>query len=574
MFKKIIIILLTLFFGAACAVRSADHPRAGILLQNGAIYTMDTSRSWADSVAVLGGKILYAGTRKGAGEYIGPATKVIDLKGAMVLPGFCDSHIHPIFGGIETSQCALFDLSTREEVFKAVKHYAESHREKSWILGSGWASFIFPGANPTKEELDRLVPDRPAFISSADGHSSWANSKALAMAGITKGTADPPGGRIERRAGTGEPSGTLRESASDLVEKLIPPATPGERLEALMTFLRKAGALGITSLVEANADKDELETYLELEKRGELTVRVTASLHVDPEKGAAQIPALMARRDRYRGPRVEAGMAKLFVDGVLETKTAALLEPYLQSGVDRGKLLIEPGPLNELVVLLDREGFQVHVHAIGDRGVRAALDAFQEALMKNGNGDRRHHIAHLELIDPADIPRFRRLGAVANCQPFWAFPDKYITELTEPIIGPARSRYLYPFGSIAKTGAILAAGSDWPVSTMNPLEAIQVAVTRKPPEEPGKPPLNADERLSLDEALAAYTIHGAYLRHHEKDTGSLEAGKAADLVVLERNLFETKPEELRKVKVLMTMLEGKWIFCDEAMKKAAEGNSL
>jgi predicted amidohydrolase YtcJ len=531
-----------------------------LILTDAIVRTMDPGRPLAEAVAAAGGRIIYVGDARGAERYRGPSTEVVDLDGRLVLPAFQDSHVHLVTGGVELEQCDLNDAAAPEEVFRRIRDYAAAHPGQAWIEGGGWALPLFPQANPTKEDLDRLVPDRPVCLSSADGHSSWVNSRALALARITKDTPDPPGGRIERDARTGEPSGTLREAAAGLVERLIPAPTP----EALQDGLRRGVALahrfGITSIIEASADERLLEAYAALDRRGELGLRVLASLHVDPDKGTAQIARLSALREKYRAGHLRADAAKIFADGVLESGTAALLEPYLNRPGDRGRPNLAPEVFDALAVALDRAGFQIHIHAIGDRGVRLSLDALEAARRANGDRDLRHHIAHLEFIDPADIPRFRTLRVVANFQALWAYPDAYITDLVAPSLGPARSRWLRPIGSVARTGATLAGGSDWSVSSLNPLDAIEVAVTRRGPDDPPGEPWIPEELTDLRTMIAAYTTNGAYLAREERSRGSIAVGKAADLVVLDRDPFTVPAAEINQARVLWTFFEGRAVY--------------
>ncbi|MCX6567893.1 MAG: amidohydrolase [Candidatus Aminicenantes bacterium] len=476
-------IVLAAVLAASCG-GGRPPQRADLVLTNGAIYTMDPARPTATALAVAEGKVLYVGDDRGALRFRGGSTIIADLGGKMVLPAFQDSHIHLVTGGIELGLCDLNGLRTKEDIFEKIKAYAASNPDKPWVTGGGWDLPVFPQANPRKEDLDALVPDRPAALSSADGHSAWVNSRALALAGVTKDTVDPAGGRIERDPGTGEPTGTLRESAAGLVEKLVPELAPEDYIKGLKAGLELANRLGIASIIEASAGPLILDSYAALDRSGELSVRVLASLHVDTDKGTAEVERLIKLRDTYRGARLKSTAAKIFADGVMEPHTAALLEPYLDRPGDRGTPLLEPEAFNALATALDAAGFQIHVHAIGDRAIRMSLDAFEAAGRANGFRDLRHHIAHLELIDPADIPRFKALGVTANFQPLWAYADPYITELTLPILGPGRSRWLYPIGSVARTGAVIAGGSDWSVSSMNPLEAIQVAMTRRGPDDP------------------------------------------------------------------------------------------
>jgi hypothetical protein len=412
-------------------------------------------------------------------------------------------------------------------------------------------------------------------ISSADGHTLWVNSKALEMAGITRDTPDPPGGRIDRDLQTGEAIGALQEeSAMELVERVEPPRT-AEQVEAgLRKALQTLNALGITSFQDAlvyltgNNAYSELNAYRALDERGELSARVVASLYWDPTKGEEQIQRLQEARADYTGGRLRATTVKIFQDGVIENHTAALLEPYIGGASGRGMHMVEPEALKSIVTRLDREDFQVHFHAIGDGAIRACLDAVETARLANGTSDGRHHISHIQLFDPDDIPRFRELDVVANFQPAWAYADAAITELTIPFIGPERARWNYPIGSVLRSGAVVAFGSDWSVSTPNPLEEIQVAVTRKGTEGGEWEVFIPEERIDLHDALAAFTINAAYVNHQEDRTGSIEVGKLADLVVLDRNLFEVEPSEISQAQVVLTLLGGKPVHGDLATLEA------
>jgi hypothetical protein len=558
-------VALSCFWLACATQQDISTQTAEMVLRNGAVYTMAAARTWAEAVAIDNGRIVYVGHENGIKPWIGSHTTVVDLQGKMVLPGFHDSHVHPVSGGIELGECNLNGLATQEEILAAIRRYAEQNPNAAWIRGGGWDLPIFPNANPHKSLLDKIVSDRPVYLSAADGHSAWVNSRALQEAGITKDRPDPPNGRIERDPKTGEPTGTLREDAMDLAAAHLPEYTAEEYLQGLRRGLEMANEFGISSLQEASADSQSLEAYAELDRRGELTARVVAAMYVDPAEGVEQIPRLAAMRKKYQGRRLRANAVKIFADGVIEARTAAVLEPYLDKPGDRGKANLEPAAFNELVTALDREGFQVHVHAIGDRAIRMALDAFESARAANGSRDSRHHIAHIQLFDPQDMPRFRRLGVIANFQPLWAYADDYIVDLTIPALGPKRSRWLYPIGSMAKTGAVIACGSDWSVSSMNPLDAMQVAVTRRGLEDISGSSWIPEELVNLPEIIAGYTVNGAYVNFQENETGSIEAGKAADLIVLDKNLFEIPFHAIYQARVLLTLLEGQEIFRDPAL---------
>jgi predicted amidohydrolase YtcJ len=536
---------------------------ADLLLRGGAVYTVDAPRSWATAVGVKQGRIIYVGSDSVPGGIVGSGTEVVDLGGRMVLPGFQDGHVHLLAGGVELGECTLFTLESAAAIADSIKACAAARPDAPWVRGAGWELTAFPDANPSSAFLDRIVEDRPAFFDAADGHSAWANTKALALAGITRETPDPAEGRIERDPSTGEPSGTLRESAIYLVSRLLPERTDSELSAGLGRAQRLANEAGITSVLEAFASESYLRTYVAADHAKRLTVRIVAA--VDAEPDSTGIDGLVRRlsgwRERYTSPRVRPSAVKLFQDGVIESGTAALLAPYLGRSGDAGKPIYAQPRLDSLAVALDREDWQVHVHAIGDRAIRMTLDAFAHAMEENGPRDSRHTITHLQLIDPADLPRFRRLGVVANFEPFWANGDEYLTRLAEPALGQSRSRWLYPIGSAVTAGAVVSGGSDWSVSSLAPLDGIQVAITRRDPSASrAATPWLPEEVVDLSVAIAMYTINAAYQNHQERETGSIEVGKLADLVILEKNLFEIAPRDIHSVRVMRTILEGRTVF--------------
>ncbi len=576
--KKTLVFSFLLFLVGLQFSHSAPA-KADLVLRNGRIYTMDAARSWAESVAIQDGKILYVGDDAGVQSLIGPNTTTIRLAGRFVLPGFVDGHVHPISAGIEMEQCDLADYDTKKEMVAAIKKCAEEDPVAAWVIGNTWALPVFPGANPQKEWLDEIIPDRPVLLTAADGHSIWVNSKALEMAGITKDTPDPQNGRIERNA-KGEPSGTLRESASSLVYDIAPKETLEQKITALQRALYKMNSFGITGFNDASVSDSStpggaggLDVYREADKRGILTARVVTSMYADPDgsmdKVMQQVEKFKRLRSEYTSKNVQATAIKIFEDGVIEANTAAMLHPYLDKANDVGSLNWEPEKLNPFVEQLDKEKFQIHFHAIGDRAIRVALTSLEAARKANGVRDARHMIAHLELIDPSDIPRFASLQVVPVWQPLWAYADAYITDLTIPKLGEARSRWLYPIHSVLVTGATTAMGSDWSVSSVNPLDGIEVAITRQSPEGPtaSDKPFIPEERIELKDALAAYTIGSAYVTFRDRETGSIEPGKLADIIVLDQNLFTIPPAQLSEVKVLLTLLGGKEVYRDPLWRK-------
>jgi predicted amidohydrolase YtcJ len=573
------IALLCLATAAGCSGglafwTSAPVPKADLVLRGGAVYTLDAVRTWAESIAIRGDEIVYVGSDTGAERFVGSATKVVDLRGAMVLPGFQDAHVHPISSGIELSTLNLNEFDTPQEYVEKIAAYAAENPDLPWLVGGGWTITAFPNAIPHGSLINAVVPDRPVAISSADGHSLWANSKALEMAGITRDTPDPPGGRIDRDPDTGEAVGALQESATELVTRVAPPITDEQAEAGLRRALQILNALGITSFQEADVSvtgKEAyryLNAYRALDERGELSARVITSLYWDPTEGDEQISRLLEARADYTGGRRRATTVKIFQDGVIENHTAALLEPYIGGASGRGMHMVDPETLKSIVTRLDREGFQVHFHAIGDGAIRACLDAVETARLANGTSDGRHHISHIELFDPDDIPRFRALDVVANFQPAWAYADPSITKLTVPFIGAERARWIYPIGSMLRSGAVVVFGSDWSVSTPNPLEEIQVAVTRQGTSGGEWEVFLPEERIDLHDALAAFTINAAYVNHQEDRTGSIEVGKLADLVVLDRNLFEVEPSAISDARVVLTLLGGEPVYGDLTSLKA------
>ncbi len=552
---------LAVLLSAACG--GADH--ADLVIRHATVVTMDSATPRAGALAVRDGRIVFVGNDSAVARFIGRRTRVLDLPGRMVMPGFVDTHVHPVTGGIELGECDLNAVQTRAALLAAVAACDARDTTSTWIRGGGWQLPLLPGGRAGAALLDSLVPSRPAYLTSADGHSAWVNTRALEIAGITRATRDPPNGRIERD-GSGAPLGTLRESAMDLVSRHIPERTDAEYLAGLRRGLAMAARFGITTLHEADADDRVLRAWHTADSMGLLTARVVVALHVDPDSGAGQVRRLDSLRRRYAGgPLLRIAAAKIYVDGVIEGQTAALLQPYRDRPGWRGELNLPPARLDSLVHALDSAGFKVHLHVIGDRAIRVAFDAFAAQRARDGSAGPRHIMAHLQLFDPADIPRFAALGLVASFQPLWAYNDSYMRDLTVPRLGPARSRWLYPIRSVMATGAIVAAGSDWSVTSMNPLDAIQVAVTRRALDDSTGAPFIAEERVGLAGMLRAYTVGGALASDQDTLTGVLAAGRAADLIVLSDDLFGLPPHRIHTARVLLTLLSGREVYRDSAL---------
>ena len=548
-------LLVMALAAGGCSNDAPQQHDADLVLINGAIYTMAGEGAWAQALAIRGDEIVAVGDNAAVqAQWTGP---VQDLQGAMVLPGFHDAHVHPIAGGVQLGRCDLTGLPSPEAIQQAVGVCAENAEPDGWVLGGGWNLGLFPQANPSKRLLDEVSAGRAIYLVGADGHSGWANSEALQRAGIEAETPNPTGGIVERDA-DGAPSGVLRESAQELMAHVLPTVTDDVRRAGALRGLALASANGITSLIDAAVGPEDLSIYQALEAEGQLPTRIVASLNSAATPLGEIALDLADPKAKASDRLVRPIAAKIFVDGVLEGETAALLAPYTSGAT--GQLVHEAAALNDLVARLDADGIQVHMHAIGDRAVRTALDALEEARKRNGSSDNRHHIAHLQLIDSADHARFAELNVSANFQAMWAFPDEYITDVNLPAVGQERVDRMYPIASLARAGARIVGGSDWFVSPINPLLAIETAVTRQDATGRLDGVLNAEERMGLHAMLEAYTTNGAYLMHQETRVGRLAPGYAADLVVLAQNLFAIEPSQIGEVRVLSTYLAGKPVY--------------
>ena len=547
---------------------------ADLLFVNGAVYTVDAARTWAQAVAVRGDRIVAVGSDDDLGELRGTSTEVVDLGGRMLLPGFQDAHVHPVSGGIDMLQCDLHDLGTKQEYLDAIAAYATSHPDEEWILGGGWSQDVFPRGCPPKEDLDAIVPDRAVYLPNRDGHSVWVNAKALELAGIDAATPDPEDGRIERLP-DGSPQGTLHEGAASIVSRIIPALDQEMVYQGLLKGQAYLHSLGLTGWQDAIVDRslvlDNYDTYLRAGSNGDLTGRVVGALWWDRSKGLEQIDDLVHLREGGTAGRFRATSVKIMQDGVCENFTAAVLEPYLdehgERTENRGISFVDPSVLDEAVTRLDALGFQVHYHALAERAVREALDAIAAARRTNGWSDGRHHLAHIQVVHPDDIPRFRELGAVANAQPLWAAHEAQMDELTNPFLGEPRWTWQYPFASLQRHGAQLAMGSDWSVSTPDPLEEMHVAVNRQMPADyayrvDNRDVFLSDERLDLASAIHGFTMGSAYVNHADHETGSIEVGKLADLAVIDRNLFAHPADEISSARCLATYVGGERVYAD------------
>jgi predicted amidohydrolase YtcJ len=554
------------------------------VFRGGRVFTADAARTWASAVAVEAGQIVAVGGEDAVAAYLPRADEVVDLDGRALLPGFLDAHAHPVNGGLERARCDLTGTRSAPQYRESVARYAVRHPDREWILGGGWAMEAFPGGRPDRHLLDDVTGDRPVFLPNRDHHSAWVNSAALARAGIDATTPDPADGRIERDA-DGVPTGLLHEGAMDLVAPVLPPDTQQEYDDGLREALRYLHSLGIVgwqdAIVRADGPADEPSvhaSYLRAQREGWLTARVSGALWWDRSCPAEQITAQSARLTEIRrqvaaegsqyGDRYRVHSVKVMQDGVIETFTAALVEPYLDRcghpTDNHGISFLDPDTLRRVTAALDAAGFDVHFHALGDRAVRDVLDAIEGARTANGASGARHLLAHLQVVRPDDIARFRRLGATANLQPLWACHEPQMDELTIPFLGPKRSSWQYPFGDLHRDGATLAMGSDWPVSSPDPIAGLHVAVNRVGEDAPpGTEPLDRGQSLALPVAVAAYTAGSAWANRVEHLSGTVREGRRGDLVVLDRDPFDGPAEHIARVRVHRTYVDGHLVHRSE-----------
>jgi predicted amidohydrolase YtcJ len=541
---------------------------ADIVITGAGVYCGDPAGRWADAVAVRGDRIVAVGSEAEVRDRVGSAVNALHLPGRMVVAGFQDAHVHPPTGGRNRLTVSLSEISGRQGYLDAIVQYAESNPRAPWIVGGGWAMEFFPDGTPHKDDLDAIVPDRPVFLFNRDLHGAWLNSRALQIGGITRDTPDPPDGSIVRDHHTGEATGMLHEGAAYSFSDTVLPVPDQAAWEAaLLNAQAHLHSLGITAWQDAWVTPETEAAYRAVAASGRLTARVVGALWWDRHRGLEQVADLLTRREA--GSVTGAGgfhptSVKIMIDGVLENFTGALLEPYCDGHGghtdNTGLTYLDRADLSEAVTALDRHGFQVHLHAIGDRAVRNALDAIAAARSANGVADHRHHIAHIQLMTPEDRARFSALDVVANCQTYWARMEPQMEDLTIPFIGRDRTDQQYPFADLLRSGARLAMGSDWPVTTANPLEQMEVAVTRIDPGSRSSPPFLPGQRLTLAQAVRGFTLGSAFVNHDDQNSGSIEVGKRADLAILDRNVFTEPAAHLSDASVELTIASGRVVF--------------
>ncbi len=556
------IVGVTLIAGLIVGAQRADDDAVDLIVINGKVYAGGGSEAMAEAVAIRGNKVVRVGSNRDIQRLRRAQTTIIDARGGAVMPGFNDAHAHFIGGGLSLDQINLLDATTLDQIKDTVRIWSEAHPERAWITGRGWYYQPFAGSLPTRQLLDTLVPDRPAYLVAYDGHTGWANSKALKLAGITRHTRSPKNGVIVKDRRTGEPTGALKEAAMALMTAAPQPTTE-DRIAAIRAGLVEAHRVGITSVQNAGGTAEDLELYDALRKRGELTLRVYQALSASGVIGEAELNTLAAVRERFGDdPLLKTGAVKLIADGVIESHTAAMLAPYNNQPNTSGDPRYTQEQLNKTVTLLDREGWQVMTHAIGDAAVRMTLDAYEAAVNANPAPERgrRHRVEHLETIDPADIPRFGKLGVIASMAPVHATPSPTPGDVWSTNIGAERAAHGWLWASIVKASGRLAFGSDWPVMTLDPLMGLQVAVNRTTVEGLPEGGWLPAERLSLRKAIDAYTSDASWASYDEQRKGVLARDMLADLVVMSDDIFEGPTTRITEAYVVVTIVDGKVVY--------------
>ncbi len=560
--KRIVLVALLLSAPTALGQSVKTPPPPDAVLLHGKIYTVNTKQPWAEALAVRDGRIVAVGTHAEIEKLRGESTIIIDAEGRLVLPGFTDCHIHFLDGSFSLDRVNLAGAKDVAEIQQRLREYDKLHPGTGWVLGRGWNYAMFGAETlPHKRYLDEVFPDRPVFLEGFDGHTYWANSKALALAKISKTTSNPPNGVIVRDPQTGEATGALKEAAESLVSKVLPKPTRKEKRAALQAGMKWANENGLTRVHSAGGDFAVLPLLDELRRDNELTVRFYVAYFLDPPQlRPADVAKIDAARARYRDDWIDARAVKFMLDGVVESHTAAMLEPYADDASTKGKLFWNPSRYKAAVAALDRRGLQLFTHAIGDSAIRTAFDAYENAANVNRTRDRRPRIEHIETASAADIPRFGQLSVIASMQPLHAYPDEDTLNVWAVANGPDRTSRGWVWQSILKEGGRLAFGSDWPVVTLNPWAGLQNAVTRQTLE--GKPEGGwlPEQRVSLEQAIKAYTLDAAYAGRREKTEGSLEPGKVADFIILSQNLFEIDAHKIAETKVLLTIVGGRLAY--------------
>lgn len=562
--KSFLFVLLiaatALLFSSYCARKPEP---ADLVILNARVYTVNPARPWAEAVAVKGEKIVYVGSNKEARRFLQPETRLIDARGHLLLPGFQDSHVHFVSGSLNLNQVDLSGTRNVAEIQERIKKFLVEHPGLTWVQGRGWMYSAFPGNMPHKKYLDEVVPDRPAIMRCADGHTSWVNSQALKLAGLTRQTPDPPDGKIVRDE-KGEPTGALLEGASRLVSRYLPEPTAEDKYQALKLGMREAVKWGVTAAHGLGGEFEELALFERLKKEDQLLIRLIISMWVEePGPTENDFKAYEEARTKYNDHWLAVRGVKLMLDGVIDSGTAAMLDPYEEMKGNQGKLFWEPADYIRAVMEFSRRGIPVSTHSIGDRAIRLSLEAYEKALKESGHPELRHKIEHVECVAAEDFARFANPGIIASFQPLHADPDPVWMSAWIKNVGPEREQRAFPWKSILNNGGQLAFGSDWPVVTINPWPGVQVAVTRQSLQGYPEGGWIPSEKLTLEEVIRAYTLGGAYAVDEEELRGSVEPGKLADLILLSQDVFKIPAHKISETRSLLTVVGGRVVYREE-----------
>jgi len=531
---------------------------AELIITHADIRTMDDRLPRAEAIALRDGRILAVGSNADIERLANAGTRRIDAQGKLMLPGLQDTHVHFQLSSADLyHNAALYDATTLDELLQTIRDFAHANPDKPWIRGVGFSSARFSHEQLTKELLDSVTDGRPALMFASDYHNGWANSAAFAQAGVRPGSPEPENGHYLRLA-DGTPKGWLIEDAIWAMGRIAPGYSDADYLEAMAHYSKVFNSRGITGVLDAMVSRNYMNNYQASYERGELTLRVRATSKVFAHKPLdEQLRELIDLRETYQGDRVSLHSAKFFLDGVLENGTGVLLEPRCDTG-GNAELMFSQAQINEYFAAFDRARFQLHVHSIADGAVRAAVDGIEYAQRQNGKWDARHQLAHLQVVHPADISRFRELGILANYQTLWAQPNPEADALVGAMLGEARMQWSYPIGEFIRQGVTCMLSSDWGVTTFEPFQIIQCAVTRQSPLTGEAGPAHTPQhRISIEDAVKGYTLHAAHAAWRDDCTGSLSVGKYADLILLDRDLFSISPYDIGQTQVLLTLLEGR-----------------
>lgn len=537
-------------------VAAQSNPAADLILTNAKVWTVDSAHPTAEAIAVIGDKIVAVGSSTEIDHWRGAATEIIDAGGRLVVPGFNDSHVHFVDGSAQLTHVQLKDANSPEEFARRIGEYAKTLKSGEWVLGGNWDDQAFTNPRmPTKEDIDKFTPNNPVFVSRYDGHMALANSLALKLAGVTPKTKDVPGGVIVRDA-QGNPTGALKDAAMNYVYKVIPPMSMETRLSVVRSGLKHASSVGVTSVQDMNPSYDDIRSYSILASKGELTVR----FYVAPLETQWQDQAKIGLVHSFGSSWLRMGALKGYADGSLGSSTAALFEPFTDDPKNRGILSDEMQPLSGMrdrLIKADAADLQLCVHAIGDRGISTVLDLFTDVVKMNGQRDRRFRIEHAQHMAAKDFKRFAELGVIASMQPYHAIDDG---RWAESRIGPDRAKRTYAFRTFLDNGVRLAFGTDWFVAPLDPMQGIYAAVTRETLDGKNPHGWQPQEKISVAEAVEAYTMGSAYAEFQDKVKGSITVGKLADFVLLSDDIFTINKDAIKDTKVLKTIVSGKVVY--------------